>query len=108
MKKLMFASVLFVLAAPAFAGDHEHMKPVASMPKEFDSLKTLAGTWEGTGMMDGKEQAVTVVYEVTSGGSILVERLMPGTPGEMISVYHRDGKTLSMTHYCALGNQPEM
>lgn len=26
---------------------------------------------------------------------------------EMLSVYHRDGDKLLMTHYCAAGNQPK-
>lgn len=59
-------------------------------------------------MMHGKEEPVTVTYALTSGGTALIETLMPGTPHEMVSVYHKDGKTLSMTHYCALGNQPHM
>jgi hypothetical protein len=87
--------------------DHNHTPPV--MPKEFDTLKGLVGTWVGTtDMGDGKQQAVTVVYELTSGGTALTEKLGPGTPMEMISVYHKEGKSLGMTHYCAVGNQPHM
>ena len=26
----------------------------------------------------------------------------------MISMYHKDGVTIGMTHYCAIGNQPHM
>ena len=78
------------------------------MPKEFDMMKGLVGTWEGTTMMDGKETPVSVVYKVTSNGSVLTEILGPGQPMEMISVYHKEGNSLAMTHYCALGNQPHM
>ena len=77
---------------------------------EFEKMKTLAGTWKGTATeMDGKTEVTEIDYKVTSNGSVVVETLFPGTPKEMVSVYHDDenGK-LSMTHYCALGNQPQL
>jgi hypothetical protein len=87
-----------------------HDMPKVEMPKEFDALKGLVGTWEGTSQhkAGAPEEKVTTVYELTSGGTAVVEKLMPGTPHEMVSVYHKEGKTLAMTHYCALGNQPHM
>ena len=36
------------------------------------------------------------------------ETLFPGTPHEMISMYHLADGNLVMTHYCAMGNQPRM
>ena len=45
---------------------------------------------------------------VTGAGSAFVSTLAPGTPHEMVSVYHRDGNDLVMTHYCAAQNQPRM
>ena len=36
------------------------------------------------------------------------ETLFPGTPNEMISMYHLADGQLVMTHYCAMGNQPRM
>ena len=44
----------------------------------------------------------------TAGGSAVQETQFPGTPMEMVSVYHLDGADLVMTHYCVLGNQPRM
>ena len=78
---------------------------VGSAP--FEKMKTLAGTWEGENPMSplGK---MKVVYEVTSNGSAVVERLDPGTPHEMVSVYHDEKGKLVMTHYCAIGNQPKL
>lgn len=69
---------------------------------QLGRLVDLVGEWAST---DGK---VTVTYRLTGGGSALVETLMPGTPQEMVSVYHRDGEAWVMTHYCAAGNQPRM
>jgi hypothetical protein len=98
--------MVLVVASPALA--HEH--PTPSIPKELDTMtKELVGTWEGMSKMGGdKEMPVSVVYEVTSGGTAITERLFPGTPHEMISVYHKDGDTVSMTHFCAFGNAPQM
>lgn len=83
---------LVVAAGVAHAGD------------AFDRLKALEGTW--TGMAHG--QPAEVVYKVTSAGSAVVETLFPGSEHEMVSVYHRDGDDVVMTHYCAAQNQPRM
>ncbi|HEX5056176.1 MAG TPA: hypothetical protein VFX02_06725 [Gammaproteobacteria bacterium] len=110
MRKIWF--VLGVLLLPAAqtvcAGEkHEHA-PVA-MPRQFETLKQLLGAWEGTSKMGDKgEQSMQVTYELTSGGTAIIEKLMPGTPQEMVSVYHKEGDSLAMTHYCSMGNQPHM
>lgn len=101
----LLTTLALVLGTQAFAHPEPHP---AAMPKEFTTLSSLVGTWDGTGMMQGKETAMTVEYKLSSGGTVLIETLFPGTPHEMVSVYHRSGKTIAMTHYCAMGNQPEM
>jgi hypothetical protein len=73
----------------------------------FEQFKQLAGEWVG------KEQGkggfdVHVKYKVTAGGSAVVETLFPGTEHEMVTVIHPDGDDLILTHYCMLGNQPQM
>ncbi len=92
----------------AWAGlDHE--MPSGPGSAELERVKQLVGRWEGTGNHGGKESEPAVVeYKVTSGGSAVVETLGPGTPHEMVSVYHDHGGKLSMTHYCMLRNQPEL
>ena len=76
---------------------------------ELERVKTLAGRWEGTSKMgDGSEESVQAEYRVTSGGSAVVETLSPGTPHEMVSVYHDEHGKVAMTHYCMLGNHPEL
>ena len=94
-----------VFSAPAFAGQEGHQPPKVS--PEFEKLKALVGTWEGTAMMHGKEEKVKVTYALTSGGTALVETLSPGTPHEMVTIYANSGKTVNATHYCAGGNQPQ-
>jgi hypothetical protein len=72
-------------------------------------MKALAGDWTGTVETNGKSEPASINYKVTSMGSAVVETLFPGKSEEMVSVYHDDenGK-LSMTHYCAIGNQPQL
>jgi hypothetical protein len=82
----------------------------ASESKELERMKSLVGQWEGTSSPTDKAMGpVRIEYSVTAAGSAVVERLFPGTPHEMMSVYAVDDKgKLVMTHYCALGNHPQM
>jgi len=74
----------------------------------FERLKTLAGTWQGQAGHGPADQAATVTYRVASGGSVVEETPFPGTPHEMISMYHLVDGELVLTHYCAMANQPRM
>jgi hypothetical protein len=73
----------------------------------LERLKTLAGEWRGHVVTEDGPPA-KVVYSVTAGGSTVTEKLFPGTPHEMLTLYHLDGEDLVLTHYCAMGNQPRM
>src|SRR5262249_46117977 len=42
------------------------------------------------------------------GGSAVVETIAPGADHEMVTLIHPDGSDLILTHYCMLGNQPQM
>jgi len=79
----------------------------------FEQFKKLAGEWvgkEASGQpLDGKAgKEVHVKYQVTAGGSAVIETLFPGGGEEMVTMIHPDGKDLLLTHYCLLGNQPQM
>ena len=70
----------------------------------LDQVKKLQGTWKAeTPYGDG-----TITYAVSSGGSSVREVMFPGEQHEMTNMYHMDGSTLLMTHYCGGGNQPRM
>lgn len=76
--------------------------------KSFDTMKSLAGQWEGKDQMGN---AVEVSYRMTGGGSALMSEIHSSKPGhseEMISMVHMDGDRLLLTHYCMAGNQPRM
>lgn len=75
----------------------------------FERVKALAGDWELANPKEEASRGKTVVrYRVTAGGSAVEETLFPGETKEMVSIYHRDGDALAMTHYCHCGNQPHM
>ena len=74
----------------------------------FEKLKALEGDWVDVEGIFGKKGAVAVTYRVTGGGTSVVESFPVDTPGEMVTVYHRDGNDLVLTHYCSAGNQPRM
>jgi hypothetical protein len=102
MKKIAFTAVMLA-SLSAFAGDPAAAAAKPTPSPAFDKLKALVGEWKTDG-----EQPTTVTYKLASNESALIETMMPGTPHEMITVYHRDNDKVAMTHYCAGGNQPHM
>ena len=68
---------------------------------DFDRLKSLAGDWDATSP-EGKSR---ITFTLISNGTALMETM---THENMVSVYHPDGDSIMMTHYCAIGNQPRM
>jgi len=111
MKKSIYAVVtgvflLFGGLFMAYAGEHSNLPYSGS--KEFERMKALVGGWEGTANMPKEGEKVRVEYRLSSGGSYIVETLFPGKADEMMSVYYDNKGQLTMTHYCALRNQPRM
>ncbi len=106
IKALILVSMTITATLTLRANAHEHTP--AAMPAEFDQLKQLVGRWDGKTTMNGQEQAIKVTYELTSGGTAIIERLFAGMPHEMVTVYHVNKKKVALTHYCSLGNQPTM
>lgn len=103
MKTLFFVFAALI-STHAFAG---HDMPPVKVSPQFENMKALLGTWEGTTTMGGKTENMKVIYELTSGGTAIVEKMSPGTPHEMVTVYANRGNKVHGTHYCMLGNQPE-
>jgi len=52
----------------------DHMAPAKVSPA-FEKMKGLVGTWEGKNSMHGKEETTKVIYELTSGGTAIVEKI---------------------------------
>ena len=70
----------------------------------FARLKALVGEWKAT---TPKGEA-RLTYELTAGGTVLVERDTADNMPGMMTMYHLDGNRLMLTHYCMAGNQPRM
>jgi hypothetical protein len=100
MRRLVVAGVI-ILGLVRLVG----ATGVAPDPTGLDRLKSLAGTWEGK---DREGKTAQVRYEVVSNGSAVVETLSVGEMETMVTVYHKDGDQLMLTHYCGAGNQPRM
>jgi hypothetical protein len=114
---LLFVGVAFATAEPPAGGK----TPAGDKPAEvaaaaksatlpaLDRFKALVGEWVAAedGEMSKKGDLVAR-YAVTAAGSAVVETLFPGSPHEMVTVYHADGSDLVLTHYCMEGNQPRM
>jgi hypothetical protein len=74
----------------------------------MDKLKGLSGEWEHEDPEKPGQWKVSNVFAVSSGGNVVREIMLPGTPYEMTNTYHLDGDSVVVTHYCAIGNQPRM
>ena len=92
--------------AKVYAGDMN--MPAYEGSAEFQRLKGLAGVWQGSEVKGDKEEKIDVEYQVVSNGSAVMEKLFPGTPHEMVTVYYDKKGKPAMTHYCAVGNRPQM
>ncbi len=108
------AVFVLVLTVAVAAEEKKTDKKVAGNGKgktksaTFERLKSLAGDWVHAKEAKNPKAAVAISLRIIAGGSAIVEREFPGSPMEMVTVYHRDGDKVLMTHYCMLGNQPQM
>jgi hypothetical protein len=110
--KSIIAIALAGLALCACATHHSDSSPKvvsAATPEQeamFNQIKTLNGKWSVKGKDENMKGEID--FAVSSNGSIVRETMFPGTPHEMTNIYHLDGQSVVMTHYCAMGNQPTM
>jgi hypothetical protein len=102
-----------IAAVLSFVPGLAHTSPADATAKEtptaLERFKALAGEWIAAedGPMTKKGDLVAR-YRITAAGTAVVETVFPGTPHEMVTVYHADGADLVLTHYCMEGNQPRM
>jgi hypothetical protein len=107
--RILIASALAACTSAAVAAPAAPSAVAKAASPALDRFKGLAGDWVAAedGEMSKKGDLVAR-YAVTAGGSAVVETVFPGSPHEMVTVYHADGPDLVLTHYCVEGNQPRM
>ena len=106
MKSLNLLTVAIVLASMGLAQTPGTPEKVAPSTETFQKLKSLAGEWEGQANEGGQVIPAITSYRLVSDNSVLLNDLAPGTPHEMVTMFHLDGNELLATHYCAAHNQP--
>jgi len=112
--RILLPLALFALSTVAFAQ--------SDAQKTFDSLKALAGDWEGPvtvnppmpEMSDGNN-TMHISLRVTSRGHVLVHEMQEsGTPldpakyDHPVTMLYLNGDQLNLVHYCDAGNRPHM
>jgi hypothetical protein len=100
MRRLLTAAALAALTATLPGALARGEEPAS----DFDRLLALAGEWQAVAP-NGRPARLT--FTPVSKGTALYERLDLGGE-DMVTVYHRDGDGLRLTHFCASGNQPRM
>ncbi len=102
-------AALILCCAVGLARAQSPAGEAAPVSKPMERLKALAGEWvsaEDSEMV--KKGDLVARYAVTAAGSAVVETVFPGTPHEMVTVYHADGPDVVLTHFCVDHNQPRM
>jgi hypothetical protein len=90
----LLALACVLVAAPAHSADRDQAA--------FEKLKSLEGVWEAKGS-NGMPMQTT--FKVIAGGTAVMEEM---SVENMVNVYHPDGDTVMVTHYCAGNNQPRL
>jgi hypothetical protein len=119
---LSVALVSLSTLAFALADAPKAVAPESEAQKSFETLKSLAGQWEGRvtivpplpGMGD-ENPLVHVSLRVTSRGHAIVHELQEaGTPldpakyDHPVTMLYLDDDQLTLVHYCDAGNRPRM
>ncbi len=108
----VFAAALSLTPVMAHEG-HDAEQALATEPAPpphaMARFRALAGEWiAAEDTANFKKGDLVSRYELTGGGTTLIDRLFPGAPYEMTTLYHADGDDLVLTHYCANGRQTRM
>ena len=125
--RFLLVAVLLSLSSLALAQvEHKMDAPKSVAPKSeaqvsFDTLKTLAGDWEGSVKTDfpGIDPMANIpmhlTMRVTSRGNVIVHEFqVANTPLDAakydhpVTMMYVDNDQLNLIHYCDAGNRPRM
>lgn len=113
----LVAILALMMPLAAIANDLAEDSGIHNAQSAFDTYKGFEGTWSGEALVvpvgkskeEGTKSTTTVTYAVIANETAVTATYGQGTPMEMVSLYHMDGPDAFVhTHYCAVGNQPEM
>jgi len=108
MKPQITSFCATLLLAGSFCLNAEQPATQKPASPEFERMTTLIGTWRGKTDMGQGPVELTAQYRLLAGGTVLEERVFPGAPNEMTTMYFDNGGKLALTHYCIMGNRPGM
>src|SRR5579863_3436044 len=109
----LFLSVALVSTTLAPSNSHSASPRKSDAQESFELLKTLAGNWKG----QGPEGPVRVSLRVTSGGSALLQEMVPegraadpaNGDDDPVTMIYVDGDRLILIMYCdSFKNRPRM
>ena len=72
---------------------------------DFARLAALEGEWRNA---ENPDSPLRIRFALTAGGTVLQESWFAGERLHSLTIYHRDGDRLVLTHYCPQGNQPTL
>ena len=122
LHRLMLLLIPLSLSTVALT-QSEPLKSNAPKPeaqKSFDTIKSLAGSWQGQVIMnppihDMGKANMEVSLHVTSRGNAMVHEMKeagsPDDPAKYdhpVTMFYLDNDRLLLTHYCDAGNRPRM
>lgn len=125
MKSLQSLLLAVLISVTAAFAQSEAQKPISQSEaqKSFQTMKTLAGNWEGPvtvnplmpGMTEQPIKPLHLTMRVTSRGNALVHEFQEaGTPldptkyDHPVTMFYLDADQLNLVHYCDAGNRPHM
>jgi hypothetical protein len=119
--RIMLSVALMSLAVLAFAQSDARKSVPSDAQKSFDTMKTVAGSWEGPVSVDppqpdmSGDKPIHVSMRVTSRGNALVHEMQEAqTPFDAtrydhpVTMLYVDSDRLTLIHYCDAGNRPRM
>jgi hypothetical protein len=119
---LFVVPIFLAIAVPAQThSDASQSVAKTDAQKSFDSLKALAGDWQGPVTVDPRQpemetgKPLHVSMRVSSRGNALVHEMQeadtpmdPTKYDHPVTMIYLDSDSLNLVHYCDAGNRPHM
>ena len=98
--------LLLALAAAGSASAQTISAPTTAQAEgDFAALAALVGEWRNA---ERPGSPLRIRFALIAGGTVLQESWFRGETLHSLTLYHRDGDKLIVTHYCPQGNQPTL